>query len=931
KLFVSNDIDKFISAELPDCNLYPKLANVVSSFMLHGPCGSSNPKSPCMKDGKCSKYFPKDYQSSTIVDDEGYPKYKRRDTGLSVLKKGISLDNRFVVPYNPHLLMKYQAHVNVEYCNKGNSIKYLFKYVNKGPDRATIEISNRTENGQVLDEIKQYYECRYLAPCEAVWRTFEYDIHQRWPPVIRLSFHLENEQSVMYSENYSIQSVVARNEELDTMFLAWFEANKKYPEGRELTYAEFPTRFVYIKNSKTWQPRKQGNSIGRLTYIPPGGGDVYFLRLLLTIQKGCTSYNDIKRVDGTTHKTFKEACFALGLLQDDNEFVYAITEASQLASGHQLRRLFVILLFMNSMTNPFVVWEATWKLLCDGILYEKRKMLNNPGLQISDDELKNICLVELDKLLFMSGKSLKSFKTMPCPTHSNMNQFENRFLADELNYDKDELAATHISLLSSLTAEQRSVYDQIIASVMTNSGGFYFLYGYGGTGKTFIWRTLSAALRSQGSIVLNIASSGIAALLLPGGKTAHSALKIPLVTTETSTCDIKQRTDRANLIIHSKLIIWDEAPMLNKLCAEAVDRTFRDIMRTVDEANLHKPFGGKVVVFGGDFRQILPVVRKGCRHDIVAASINSSELWKYCKVLTLSRNMRLTSAEPNAYTNDIKDFADWMLDIGNGKHDSNELGESIINIPEDLLVTNSQNPLLSLFELTYPLLLQNINNLKYYEERAILAPTHDTVDIVNDYILSLIPEEEKEYISSDSTVLSDENCAVQGDWFTPEFLNDMKCSGIPNHRLRLKIGVPVMLLRNIDQANGLCNGTRLLINELCTNIIGATVITGKNIGDKIYIPRMNLVPSDPAFPFKFQRRQFPLSLCFAMTINKSQGQSLSQVGLYLKRPVFTHGQFYVAISRVKSREGLKIVILDEEGKLCTDTKNVVYKEIFNNL
>jgi len=73
--------------------------------------------------------------------------------------------------------MRYQAHVNVEYCNKGNLIKYLFKYVNKGPDRATIEISNRTLSGRVLDEIKQYYECRYLAPCEAVWRTFEYDIH----------------------------------------------------------------------------------------------------------------------------------------------------------------------------------------------------------------------------------------------------------------------------------------------------------------------------------------------------------------------------------------------------------------------------------------------------------------------------------------------------------------------------------------------------------------------------------------------------------------------------------------------------------------------------------------------------------------------------------------------------------------------------------
>ncbi|XP_058729905.1 uncharacterized protein LOC131601957 [Vicia villosa] len=930
-LKTGTDIDKYISAELPDHNLYPNLANVVSSFMIHGPCGKANLNSQCMKDGKCSKYFPKDYQDSTIVSDEGYPKYRRRDNGLSVVKKGITLDNRYVVPYNPQLLVRYQAHINVEYCNKGNAIKYLFKYVNKGPDRATVGISNQTENGKVLDEIKQYYECRYLAPCESVWRIFEYDIHQRWPPVIRLSFHLENEQSIMFSESNSVESVLNRSEEIDTMFLAWFEANKKFPDGRDLTYGEFPTRFVYDKSVRAWHPRQRGNSIGRLTYIPPGCGNVFYLRLLLTIQKGCTSYNDIKTVDGTIHKTFKEACIALGLLQNDKEFVDAIIEASHLASGNQMRRLFVMLLFMDSMTNPFVVWEATWKLLCDGILYDARKRLNNPGLQIMDDDLKNLCLIEFERLLSMNGKSLDNIESMPQPSNSEMQQFKNSLLAGELNYDKEEMVATHMSLMSTLTVEQRSVYDQIINSVMMDCGGFYFLHGYGGTGKTFIWKTVSAALRSQGLIVLNVASSGIASLLLPGGKTAHSMFGIPLVTTETSACNIKKRTDRCELILQSKLIIWDEAPMLNRFCAEAVDRSLKDIMRTVDDSNQYKPFGGKVVVFGGDFRQILPVVRKGCRHDIVSASINSSELWKFCKVLTLSNNMRLAAPNSNIESKEVKEFSDWMLDIGNGKQASNESGESTLHIPEDLLVTDSHNPLLCLVELTYPNLLQNMNNLKYYEERALLSPTHDSVDIVNDFVLSLIPGDEKEYLSADSTVLSDENCAVRADWFTPEFLNEMKCSGMPNHRLRLKIGVPVMLLRNIDQSNGLCNGTRLLINELCHNIIGATVITGKNIGDKIYIPRMNLISSDPSFPFKFQRRQFPIALCFAMTINKSQGQSLSQVGLYLQRPVFTHGQFYVAISRVKSRKGLKILIIDDEGNPCADTTNVVYREVFDNL
>ena len=166
---------------------------------------------------------------------------------------------------------------------------------------------------------------------------------------------------------------------------------------------------------------------------------------------------------------------------------------------------------------------------------------------------------------------------------------------------------------------------------------------------------------------------------------------------------------------------------------------------------------------------------------------------------------------------------------------------------------------------------------------------------------------------------------------TSEFLNEIKCSGILNHRLKLKTGVSIMLLRNIDQAKGLCNETRLQVNHLGKNVISAIVITGKNIGDKIFIPRMDLVPSDSGLPFKFQRRQFPISLCFAMTINESQGQSLSRVGLYLPRPIFTHGQLYVAISRVKTKKGLKILILDEDGNITNTTKNIVYKDIFKTL
>jgi ATP-dependent DNA helicase PIF1 len=137
-----------------------------------------------------------------------------------------------------------------------------------------------------------------------------------------------------------------------------------------------------------------------------------------------------------------------------------------------------------------------------------------------------------------------------------------------------------------------------------------------------------------------------------------------------------------------------------------------------------------------------------------------------------------------------------------------------------------------------------------------------------------------------------------------------------------------MLLRNLDVSSGLCNGTRLAVTHLGVNVVGAQIVTGSNIGDIVYIPRMKLLPSDANVSISFQRLQFPLCVCFAMSINKSQGQTLGEVGLYLPRPIFTHGQLYVAVSRVKTRSGLKILITDDNEKAKNSTVNVVYPEVF---
>lgn len=166
KISNGEEIDKIIHAEIPDATTNHELHKLVGDCMMHGPCGELNKSSPCMKMGRCSKHFSKEFLEETSVDNEGYPKYRRRDNGRFIEKNGVKLDNRFVVPYNPTLLLKYGAHINIEWCNQHRSIKYLFKYINKGNDRTTAAMSKGSEeNPDNIDEIQAYYDCRYVYIC----------------------------------------------------------------------------------------------------------------------------------------------------------------------------------------------------------------------------------------------------------------------------------------------------------------------------------------------------------------------------------------------------------------------------------------------------------------------------------------------------------------------------------------------------------------------------------------------------------------------------------------------------------------------------------------------------------------------------------------------------------------------------------------------
>lgn len=260
--------------------------------------------------------------------------------------------------------------------------------------------------------------------------------------------------------------------------------------------------------------------------------------------------------------------------------------------------------------------------------------------------------------------------------------------------------------------------------------------------------------------------------------------------------------------------------------------------------------------------------------------------------------MRLQNADLNSeQCNDMRSFGEWLLQLGEGliestKHDGDSEA-SWIKIPNELLIYTDDLKIKAIFEYTYPDFIKNYFSTEYLKQRAILTPTNDLADEINAYILDIVPKQSKEYLSVDSISKCFDTCNDADILYPTEYLNTLNANNFPQHRLVLKIGVPIMLLRNLNQSIGLCNGTRLIITNLGDNIIEAAIITGTNIGSKVYIPRINLTTRGTKWPFILCRRQFPIKVCYAMTINKSQGQTLHNVGIYLKKPVFTHGQLTV--------------------------------------
>jgi hypothetical protein len=632
------------------------------------------------------------------------------------------------------------------------------------------------------------------------------------------------------------------------------------------------------------------------------------------------------------------------------------------AMAPQIRSLFAMLLEFETVANAGALWEKHKDKLCDDFL--RNAIRTHHGAEIDVSAVENRGLLAMHKLLEHLNKPLTKYG-LPAPDFSaEAAEAEHHLLAQHRNYDQVQMRAVVTSKLATANTGQetaftriRAAVDEVLEEAVARAAGgasnarrqqrsaqqrrdkprCFFLNGPAGTGKTFVYDMLLAYVRGQGHIALATATCGIAALLLPGGATAHNTFKIPVEELNAeSQCSLKLTqplSPAVQAIAEAALLLIDEAPMMNKHAYGAIDKSLRDITG-VDE-----PFGGKVVVLGGDFRQCLPVVRRAQPAQIVQICLKRSYLWSEFTVLSLTENERVRRATVGASAEvaaAAQAYAAYLLRIGDGTEATHPLPdgaqEDYVRVPSGMLIPESTSSA-ELVRIIYGDDERAFTSTDKDElhGRTILAPRNKDVDEINDVALDLFPLSTdtpsspayREYYSAD-TVADEED----GSAYQPEVLNAVTLGGLPHHKLRLKKGAIVMLLRNLSPRDGLANGTRLIVLDMFKNLLQVQIVGGVRNGEVCLIPRITTKSSEADTGFILHRRQFPVKLAFAMTINKSQGQTLRHVALYLPHPVFAHGQLYTALSRVGDPRHIKILVRGgcrSDGR--TYVANVVYHQV----
>ncbi|XP_073120058.1 uncharacterized protein [Henckelia pumila] len=505
KINSTDQFDDYVSAELPEEEKNPRLFNVVVKHMMHGPCGHLNKTNSCMVRGQCKSHYPQKFCERTVQGKDGYPIYRRRNDSQTVDVRRAKLNNQWVVPYNPYLLMRYDCHMNVEICSGLTAVKYLYKYIYKGHDKVAVHIASGSEVGTV-DEIKKFQDARWVSAQEALWRIFEFELNEISPAVINLALHLPNKHCVTFWRNQNLDYVLRQEHNSKTMLTEFFYTCSVNAKARTLLYVEFPEYYVWDNQTKSWYERKKRRVIGRVNAANLVEGERYYLRLLLSHVRGPISFDYLLMVNGKRYFTFKESAQKRGLLESDRSNFECMNEVVTFQMPNSLRRLFATILVYCEPADVRFLWDTYFEAMSEDLqrqFHQNREFLVSKKLQ------------SINLILESMGKQIGAFDL---PQISLYMRQSNGTFSREIEEEKSIQISD----------------DDYCANSRT--------------GKTFLYRALLANIRKKNMIALATATSGVAASILPGGRTSHSRFKIPIDLHEESYCSISKQSGLAELL-----------------------------------------------------------------------------------------------------------------------------------------------------------------------------------------------------------------------------------------------------------------------------------------------------------------------------------------------------------------------------------------------
>ena len=841
KLLSPSRIDEVVCAEIPCPVNEPDLHRAVVDYNIHTPCDNS-PGERCRQHPEtgaaieCYRHFPKDIVAATCIVSTGFPLYRRRGRHVAHVRDRMVGDN-WVVPYNRYLTVRYQAHINCEVAAHIKSFKYVYKYVFKPGDFAAVSIN----------EIDAHLNGRLLTVSEAVWRILEFSLHKEWPPVQRLSIHLPECQVMVFNPEDDVTGIQDAAAATSSTLLQWFELNRWNATARQYTYNEIPEHFVWQHN--VWLPRVRNTTcIGRIYSVSVHNLELYALRRLLSVVRGAQSWEDMYHFNGVVHDSFRAACYARGMLEDGAEVISAFTEAAAtITSLPALHHVFVDLILNCAPADP----AGLFNMFADEL-----RAFGGPHAITAAEALSAI-----ERIMVQRGHSVADFGM-------------------EVEYEPPEILPVHDmaacqrlrdQLLTELSNEQMQVYNEVMAS----QGGVYTLMASAGCGKSKVANAVAAAIRSNGGIAVCVASSALAASNLKGGGTGHSVFKIPIPATDTTFCawGVRERT----LMRAAQILIWDEISMVHCDVCDTVERSLRNLMQD------DRPFGNKVVVLMGDWKQLLPVVRMGHGEDF---TVHRCQWWPSCHHLQLQHNWRAGLNAP---------FAQELLSIGNG---------AAAHVP----VTSRVSNLTAMIDRVYGSCITAVSNRR----NLILSLTLEDAREVNNAVMDLIPAVSVIHTSADVY----QDCR-DIDAYPLEYVQSLQMHGAPPAQLRLIVGARYMIIRNLNVLQGVCNGIMCVLLAVTDHFAEVQLISGPQEHRVVLLPRcvFSISPEASGLPFTLLRRQLPLIPAYCLSVHKSQGQTLDKVGLYFTSDPFTHGQLYTALSRTNGWDSITVLLASDRDTI----------------